>query len=62
MARDKDLSLAVLQDVGPSQVGLYQLSVLGRWFPLHTLGVVAQWHSTAGLTLFWIVRRMALGP
>ncbi len=37
MARDEDLSLAVLQGVGPSQVGLYAPSVLGRWPPLHTL-------------------------
>ncbi len=35
MARDGDLSLAVLQGVGPSPVGLYQPSVLGRLLPLH---------------------------
>ncbi len=38
MARDEDLSLAVLQGAGLSRVGLYQPSVLGRWPPLHTLG------------------------
>ncbi len=31
MARDEDLSLAVLQGAGPSQVGFYPPSVLGRW-------------------------------
>ncbi len=40
MARDGDLSLAVLQGVGPSPVQLYQPAVLGRWLPLHILGVV----------------------
>ncbi len=39
LARDEDLSLAVLQGVGHSPVGLYQPSVLGRWLPLHTLGL-----------------------
>ncbi len=33
-ARDENLSLAVLQGVGPLQVGLYPPSVLGRWPPL----------------------------
>ncbi len=37
MARDEDLSLVVLQGVGPSPVSLYPPSVLGRWSPLHTL-------------------------
>ncbi len=32
MARDEDLSLAVLLGVGPSPIGLYQPSVFGRWF------------------------------
>ncbi len=36
LARDEDLSLAVLQGVGPSPVGLYQPSVLRRWLPMHT--------------------------
>ncbi len=39
MARDGELSLAVLQGVGPTPVGLYQPPVLGRWLPLHTPGV-----------------------
>ncbi len=34
MARDGDLSLAALQGVGPSPVGFYQPSVLGRWLPM----------------------------
>ncbi len=55
MARDEDLSLAVLQGAGLSQVGLYPLSVLGRWPPLHTLDEAALRHSRAGQTLFWIV-------
>ncbi len=38
LARDEDLSLAVLQGAGLSQVGLYLPSVLGRWPPLQTLG------------------------
>ncbi len=48
MTHDEDLSLAVLQGVGPSPVGLYQPSVLGRWLPLHALGVAALWRSKAG--------------
>ncbi len=62
MARDEELSLAVLQGVGPSPVGLYQPSVLGRWLPLHTLYVAALRHSRAGFTLFWIVHRRVFGP
>ncbi len=46
MARDEDLSLAVLQGAGLSQVGLYPLSVLGRWPPLHTLDEAALRHSS----------------
>ncbi len=41
MARDEDLSLAVLQGVGPFPVGLYQPSVLWRWLSLYTRGVAA---------------------
>ncbi len=37
MAHDEDLSLAVLQGAGLSQVDLYPPSVLGRWPLLHTL-------------------------
>ncbi len=48
MARDEDLSLAVLQGVGPSPVALYQPSVLERLLPLHTQGVAALRHSRAG--------------
>ncbi len=48
MARDEDLSPAVLQGVGPSQVGLYPPSVLGRWPPLHTLDEAALRHSKVG--------------
>ncbi len=47
-ARDEDLSLAMLQGVRPSPVGLYQPSVLGRWFPWHTPDVAALWHRLAG--------------
>ncbi len=36
MASGEDLSLAVLQGAGLSQVGLYPPSVWGRWAPLHT--------------------------
>ncbi len=36
MARDEDLSLAVLQCVEPSEVGLYPPSELGIWPPLQT--------------------------
>ncbi len=38
MACDGDLSHAVLQAVGPSPVGLYQLSVAGRWLLLPAHG------------------------
>ncbi len=48
MARDENFSLAVLQGVGPSQVGLYPPSVLGRWPPLHTLDEAALRHSRRG--------------
>ncbi len=41
MARDEDLSLAVLQGVRPFPVGLYQPSVLWRWLTLYALGVAA---------------------
>ncbi len=41
-ALDEYLSLAVLQVVGPSPVGLYQSSVLGCWHPLHNLDAAAQ--------------------
>ncbi len=41
MARDEDLSLVVLQGVGPFPIGLYQPSVLWRWFSLYILGVAA---------------------
>ncbi len=41
MARDEDLSLAMLQGTGPSQVGFYPLSVLGRWPPFNTLDEAA---------------------
>ncbi len=41
MACDEDLSLAVLQGVGPSQG-------LGRLLLLHTPGVAALWYSSAG--------------
>ncbi len=51
MTLNGGLSLAVLQGVGPSPVGLYQLSVSGRWLPLHTPDVAALWHSTAGKRL-----------
>ncbi len=62
MALDEDLSLAVLQGDGPSQVGLYPPSVLGRWRPLHTLGEAALRHSRVGYTLSRIVQRMIFGP
>ncbi len=55
MARDEDLSLAVLQGVGPSPDGLYQPSVLGRSLPLQTPDVQALSHNRAGRTLFLIV-------
>ncbi len=45
MARDEDLSLAVLHGVGPFQVDLYPPSVLGRWPPLHALDEAALRHS-----------------
>ncbi len=41
MTRDEDLSLGVLQGVGPFPVGLYQPSVLWLWLSLYTLGVAA---------------------
>ncbi len=37
LARDENLSLAMLQGVGTSAVGLYQPPVFGRWLPLYTL-------------------------
>ncbi len=55
MARDEDLSLAVLQRVGPSQVGLCPSSMLGRGPPLHTLDEAALRHSRAEQRLSWIV-------
>ncbi len=48
MARDEDLSLAVLQGAGLSQVGLHPPSVVGRWPPWHTLDETALRHSRAG--------------
>ncbi len=48
MARDEDLSLAVLQGAELSQVGLYPPSVLGRWPLLHTLDAAALRHSRVG--------------
>ncbi len=51
MARDGDLSLAVLQGSGSSPVGYYELSVLERWLPLRALGVITLWYSTVGLRL-----------
>ncbi len=48
MARAEDLSLAVLQGAGLSQVGLYPPSVKGRWPPLHTLDEAALRHSRVG--------------
>ncbi len=45
MACGEDLSLAVLQGVGPSPVGLYQPSLLGCWLPLRALGVAVLRHS-----------------
>ncbi len=47
MERDTDFSLAVLQGIEPSQVGLHPSSMLGRWSQLHTLDEAALWHIRA---------------
>ncbi len=46
MARDEDLSLAMLQGVRLTPVGEYQLSVSGSWLSFHTPGAATLWHST----------------
>ncbi len=48
LACDEYLSLAVLLGAGPSQVGLYPPTVLGRWPLLHTLDAAALRHSRVG--------------
>ncbi len=45
-----------------TNLGLYHLSVSGRWLPLHTPGVAALWYSTARYTLVWIILRKSVGP
>ncbi len=60
MARGKDLSLTVLRGVGPSQVGLYQPSVLVRWLPFSRCDRPLTQHSVK--TLFWIFHRRIFGP